>query len=119
MSRKWPVPDEIHNLIERLEAENKRLREQRVLIAQFIYKHPPFDECAGIDLHERAAEYSSLVYAEYSMPGDYYQAFLDCCAAALEVNVECDHDWVDATNEVISSGVWCRKCNAIGEASDA
>lgn len=31
----------------------------------------------------------------------------------------CDHDWVDARNEAITSGQWCRKCNAVrGESSD-
>jgi len=26
---------------------------------------------------------------------------------------ECEHDWIDARNEVTASGEWCRKCNAI------
>lgn len=31
----------------------------------------------------------------------------------------CDHNWVDARNEVVKSGQWCSKCNAIrpGEAT--
>lgn len=35
--------------------------------------------------------------------------------AALEVEKagECDHEWIDVRNEAVTSGEWCRKCNAI------
>lgn len=29
------------------------------------------------------------------------------------VRKECDHNWVNAENEVIKSGEWCTKCNSI------
>lgn len=31
----------------------------------------------------------------------------------LGEDTECDHEWVDARNEVVTSGEWCRKCNAV------
>jgi len=70
--------------IAELEAENKRLREEKNLIAKYLCSDPPFDACAGIDLHERAAFYTADIYAEESSPEDYYRAFIDCCKAALE-----------------------------------
>lgn len=54
---------------------------------------------------------------------EQYGTLQDAYAAAIQrlqdlgektVPLEpCDHDWVDATNEVIESGYWCRKCNAV------
>lgn len=32
---------------------------------------------------------------------------------ALVTIKECDHEWKDATNDIIMSGYWCPKCNAI------
>ena len=69
--------------ITQLEARVAALRAERTLIAEYIHDDPPFDECAGVDIHERACLYSADKYGERSTPEDYYKAFLDCCRAAL------------------------------------
>ena len=74
-----PTTRSLKEHIAELEAEVARLHEERDLIAAFLHEEPPFDDCAGVDLHERAAFYS-----EQSSPDDYYRAFIDCCEAALE-----------------------------------
>lgn len=36
----------------------------------------------------------------------------ECLGILTEV---CEHEWVDVSNEVIESGEWCVRCNAIRE----
>ena len=64
-------------------AEVERLSQERDLIARFIHDDPPFDVCAEIDLHERAAAYMTSQDTDTPDKEDYYRAFLDCCKAAL------------------------------------
>ena len=33
--------------------------------------------------------------------------------AAPKETQDCDHHWIDMTNQVVQSGWWCRKCNAV------
>lgn len=39
------------------------------------------------------------------------KALIKAMQDAMEM--ECEHDWVDARNEVVTTGEWCRKCFAI------
>ena len=59
--------------------ELRRLREERALIGEFIFREAPFDECAGVDIHAVAYDYDG----DTPTPEGYYRAFLDCCRAAL------------------------------------
>lgn len=35
------------------------------------------------------------------------------------VRAECQHEWIDARNNVISSGEWCRKCSLVRAGNEA
>ena len=69
---------------EKMEQQIEALTQDRNLIAEYLATDPPFDECAGIDIHERAATYSAERYSEQPNPSDYYRAFMDCVRAALQ-----------------------------------
>lgn len=62
---------------------------------------------------EAHREYDNVLTASWE-----FGAGADAEIPAMYVLVKeaCDHDWVDATNEIIQSGKWCRKCNAVEEA---
>lgn len=47
--------------------------------------------------------------------GGYGDASIKARAALAAVGetAKCDHEWVDMRNEVIKSGEWCPKCNAV------
>ena len=60
------------------------LEAERELIAEYLLEDPPFDVCAGIDLHERASLYDAELSDEGPTATAYYKAFLDCCRKALQ-----------------------------------
>ena len=82
----WAQQD-TYTLLDELEIKDKRIAEleaERRTIAQYIKDDPPFDTCAGIDLHERASDYAAPEGREGNpSPEHYYKAFIDCCKAAI------------------------------------
>jgi len=81
------IRNDLAYLEEVIERKNERIAEleaERRTIAQYIKDDPPFDTCAGIDLHERASNYAAPGGHEGNpLPEHYYKAFIDCCNAAL------------------------------------
>ena len=53
----------------------------------------------------------SLVHGLTSSIPDYLTDLEDCVMA---FNKACDHDWIDMSNEVVQSGMWCPKCKSVG-----
>ena len=61
------------------------LETEAMIIGRYMASDPPFDVCAGIDLHERAADYDNKQNCEINAdPDAYFRAFVDCCKAALK-----------------------------------
>lgn len=72
-------------------------------------------------------EVASLIDKDILEPADhviqideFLLAEIAACGYASEVielleerSGHCTHEWIDMTNEVIQSGEWCQKCNAI------
>ena len=77
----WDCFDVIKELREKISA----LEAEAMIIGRYMASDPPFDVCAGIDLHERAADYDNKQNCEINAdPDAYFRAFVDCCKAALK-----------------------------------
>ena len=56
-----------------------------------------------------------LAMALDPMDGGWRELSIELLEAVVDIDrkVKCLHEWVDMRNEVIKSGLWCSKCNAV------
>ncbi len=72
---------------------------------------------ADLDLDAAAEVVARLLgdklHDEHETKGPCRGCRQDAEAIVEAAIAHCDHNWVDARNEAVSSGEWCPKCNAI------
>ena len=65
---------------------------------------------------ERAWKEVDAVRFDWGTAHEFHEATIDQLrkeALGDDMDAACKHDWMDARNEIIQDGEWCRKCGAI------